>query len=89
MRTVNKTGPSAQRKQFEEERHAVYVIDVISIDESSFWFDMKPGYGWAHKGRRCEASDNYKKSVRWTLLLAICNQRVYDKTTTSVTFATF
>ena len=92
-RVVNKPGLHAKRMAFETERANVLPNQVISIDEASFWFDMKPGYGYSKK-RRLELSDNYKKGVRWTLLLAVSNERVlgwqlYDKSTTSVTFATF
>ena len=90
---VNKPGLHAKRTAFEKKRVNILPGQVISIDESSFWFDMKPGYGYS-KRRRLERSDSYKKGVRWTLLLAVSNERVlgwqlYDKSTTAVTFATF
>jgi len=93
-RVVTKEGLHAHRLQFEQDRLQYSTNDVISIDESSFWFSMKPGYGYAKKGKRLEVNDHYKKNVRWTLLLAVSNDRVltwklYNTSCTSATFADF
>lgn len=93
-RVVSKPGLHELRQQFEEERTHVSTDEVISIDESSFWFDMKPAYGYSKRGHRLHVDDHYKKAVRWTLLLAVSNERVlgwklYDASTTSQTFAEF
>lgn len=87
-RVVSKPGLHELRQQFEEERTHVSTDEVISIDESSFWFDMKPAYGYSKRGHRLHVDDHYKKAVRWTLLLAVSNERVlgwklYDASTTS------
>ena len=46
QRVVTKPGLHMKRKQFEMDRKAHSADDVISIDESSFWFSMKPSYGY-------------------------------------------
>ena len=56
----NKPGLHAKRTAFEKKRVNILPGQVIPIDESSFWFDMKPGYGYS-KRRRLERSDSYKK----------------------------
>lgn len=93
-RVVSKEGLHEKRKQFEMERAQHSPDAAASIDEASFWFSMKPGYGYCQKGKRLEMNDHYKKNYRWTLLLAVCNERIlswklYDTSCTGNTFAEF
>jgi putative transposase len=50
--------------------------DVVSIDESAIWFDMKPVCGYSPKGRRLTCKAPPRRQDRWSLILAISNSRV-------------
>lgn len=49
---------------------------VVSMDESSFYFDMKPSKGYCHKSRRLKISAEPGGRSRWSLCMAVTNQRV-------------
>ena len=50
---------------------------VISVDESSFFFDAKPSKGLAKRGQRCVASQHSHHRHRLTLLLAVTTDGVH------------
>ena len=49
---------------------------VISIDESSFYFDMKPSYGYCKKSSRLRVPARPGGRSRFSLLLAVANDQV-------------
>jgi hypothetical protein len=49
---------------------------VVSIDESSFYFDMKPAHGYCHRSRRLRVPSRPGGRTRWSLLMAVSNERV-------------
>ena len=49
---------------------------TISIDESAFYFDMKPHYGYSPRGTRARAAKHSHYQSKWTLLMAVSNERV-------------
>jgi transposase/transposase-like protein len=66
-----------KRVQFAAEYSSVYHPDrVVSIDESSFYFDMKPAYGYCHRSRRLSIPARPGGRIRWSLLMAVTNERV-------------
>ena len=76
-RPVHTTEVHDKRVAFAANYSAVYDPDrVVSIDESSFYFDMKPSYGYCHRSRRLRVSSRPGGRVRWSLLMAVSNERV-------------
>jgi transposase len=57
---------------------AVPMWSLISLDEASFDTHMTPLYGWSEKGSKCIFYPRCSKRARkrFSLLLAICNERV-------------
>ena len=49
---------------------------VVSIDESSFYFDMKPSFGYCHRSKRLRQPARTGGRMRWSLLMAVTNDRV-------------
>ena len=48
----------------------------MSIDESSFYFDMKPSMGYCHSTQRLVVPARPGGRTRWSLLMAVTNERV-------------
>lgn len=92
---ATKDGLIAQQRAFCEE-HMQYVDPerVVSIDETSICFDMKPVYGYSHKSKRFRATSRAGERHRWTLIMAVTNERVvgwklHAGATCASTFADF
>ena len=49
---------------------------VVSVDETSFYFDMKPGYGYCHRSHRLACKVSPGGRTRWTLIMAVSNERM-------------
>jgi transposase len=49
---------------------------VISIDESSFYFDMKPSYGYCKRSKRLRVPARPGGRTRFSLLLAVSNEQI-------------
>ena len=75
-RRVCKEGLSEKKLEFSRNLSTIQQENVISIDETAIWFDMKPYYGWAPRGQRLVAKVHNKKQSKWTLLMAVSNNRV-------------
>ena len=66
-----------KRVAFAIDCSAVFDPDrVVSIDESSFYFDMKPAHGYCHRSRRLRVPARPGGRTRWSLLMAVSNERV-------------
>jgi transposase/transposase-like protein len=50
--------------------------DVVSIDESAFFLDMKPSYGYSPRGCRLSVRKQRRHKTRFTLLLAVASNGV-------------
>ena len=82
--TRKKAGRMVTRAGLEDERRSfgrdwMQVVDperVVSIDESSFYFDMKPSYGYCSSSRRLRVAATPGGRTRWSLLMAVTNERV-------------
>ena len=73
-RVVNKEGLDVVRTQFKNQ-----VCDpsqVVSIDESSLYFDMKPLFGYCHSSRRLRTTATPGGRARWSLVMAVASNRV-------------
>lgn len=93
-RVVLKEGLVEERRAFRWQLSVIPPKDVISIDESAFYFDMKPQYGYSKKGTRLKVATHSCRQQRWTLLMAVSSSRVIDyelfqKSCDSVKFASF
>ena len=75
---VEKEGLDEERRTFRWQLGVIPPDDVISIDESAFYFDMKPITGYSKKGTRLKTAVHSKRPQRWTLLMAVSNSRVVD-----------
>jgi transposase len=49
---------------------------VVSIDESSFYFDMKPSFGYSYKSTRLRVKASTGGRTRYSLLMAVTNNRI-------------
>lgn len=66
-----------KRSHFAKEYMSVYDSErVVSIDESSFFFDMKPSKGYCHKSKRLNVSAARGGRARWSLCMAVTNERI-------------
>lgn len=66
-----------KRIAFATDYTSVYDPDrVVSIDESSFYFDMKPSHGYCHRSQRLRVPSRPGGRTRWSLLMAVSNERV-------------
>lgn len=66
-----------KRVAFAKDYSAVYDPDrVVSIDESSFYFDMKPSHGYCNRSSRLRVPSRPGGRTRWSLLMAVTNERV-------------
>lgn len=73
---VCKDGLHAKRMAFEAEREHILPGQVISIDETGFYFSMKPAYGYKYRGLRLEVKDHFQRHKHWSLLAAVCNSHI-------------
>jgi hypothetical protein len=75
---VNKEGLSGVRKAWCDDSVTLDWSKIISVDESSFYYDMTPAYGYSRRGRRLYTSTGATnlKRVRWSLLTAVSADRV-------------
>jgi transposase len=77
--TRKKTIPELENKraEFGQSFNDVYHPDrVVSIDESSFYFDMKPSHGYCHRSQRLRVPARPGGRIRWSMLMAVTNERV-------------
>ena len=66
-----------QRQIFARDISSLYDPErVVSIDESSFYFDMKPAYGRCRKSERLRVPARPGGRTRWSLIMAVTNQKV-------------
>ena len=73
----NKDSLPLQRSQFAKDFTSVIDPErVVSIDESSFYFDMKPSYGYCASWKRLKIPALPGGRTRWSLLMAVTNDRV-------------
>ena len=76
-RMVRTNEVDAKRLIFAEKYSAVYDPDrVVSVDEYSFYFDMKPSYGYCHRSKRLNVPSRPGGRTRWSLLMAVTNTSV-------------
>lgn len=73
---VEKGGLLEKRQAHCNSMQFIHQSEVISIDESAFYLDMKPSYGYSKRGQRLAVAKHPKFHTRWTLLLAISSERV-------------
>lgn len=73
---VEKPGLNDQRAAYRTRAMAIDPSKVDSIDESAFWFDMKPVYGYSPRGKRLSVKAAPNKQRRWSLIMAVSNDRV-------------
>ena len=67
----------SKRHAFAKDYSAVYDPHrVVSVDESSFYFDMKPSHGYCHRSKRLNVPSKPGGRTRWSLLMAVTNARV-------------
>lgn len=74
----SKRPDAGKMRTFESAVGAVPVSSIISLDEASFDTHMTPLYGWSTRGSKCIFYPRHSKRARkrFSLLLAICNERV-------------
>jgi transposase len=73
----NRTAASPEkRKNFAERIKYIDKERVVSIDESSFYFSMKPAYGYCHTSQRIRTPVTPGGRTRYSLLMAVTNERV-------------
>jgi transposase len=66
-----------KRIRFAQEYSAVYdPARVVSIDESSFYFDMSPSRGHCHRSQRLRVPARKGGRTRWSLLMAVSDEQV-------------
>jgi hypothetical protein len=66
-----------QRQIFANEISSLYDPErVVSIDESSFYFDMKLAYGRCRRSERLRVPARPGGRTRWSLIMAVTNQKV-------------
>ena len=75
-RYVHKEGNNEVILNFAKSCTTIDPSQVISIDESSFYFDMKPSYGYIHKSNRLRVKANTGGRTRYSLLMAVTNNRI-------------
>ncbi len=81
--TFKKTARYVMTQDVEDKRK-IYAQDsalydpsrVLSIDESSFYFDMKPSQGYCHRSRRLRVPARKGGRTRWSLLMAVSDEKV-------------
>jgi transposase len=66
-----------KRAAFANDYSSIYdPARVVSIDESSFYFDMKPSHGYCQRSRRLSLPARPGGRIRWSLLMAVTNSSV-------------
>ena len=76
-RSVSTEKVEDARLAFANDKSSLYDPErVVSIDESSFYFDMKPSYGYCHRTKRLSVPARPGGRTRWSLLMAVTNERV-------------
>lgn len=50
--------------------------NIVSIDESAFYTNSLPSYGWSKKNTKCTVEQPVEKKIRYSLLLAISNKKI-------------
>ena len=77
FRVVASPSLEAARIKFAADYAAMYDADrVVSVDESSFYFDMAPSFGYCSRSKRLRIPARAGGRVRWSLIMAVTNQRV-------------
>jgi len=76
-RTIDRPGLHTERVAFAANHLGqISAGRVVSIDESSFYFDMKPTHGYGHRSCRLQMTSRPGGRTRWSLLLAVTNSSV-------------
>jgi transposase len=95
QRVVTRPDLAEKRELFARERQRDWNTDnVVSIDESAIYFDMRPSYGYARRSQRLAVAKHAAARCRWSLLMAVSNDRVLGwklikGSVTSLVFADF
>lgn len=77
VRVFQRPGLDEERKLFAEQHLTVWPTGrAISIDETAFYFDMKPAFGYSHKSRRLCVNKHVGEKCRWSCVMAVCDERV-------------
>ena len=77
FRVVASPSLEEARRKFATDYAALYDVDrVVSVDESSFYFDMAPSFGYCSRSKRLKIPARAGGRVRWSLIMAVTNQRV-------------
>ena len=75
-RLVNREDLEHTRRTFAIHMSAVHPNNVVSIDETGVYIDMKPSYGYSRRGHRCTVSQTAGWRHRYTVLMAVSNDIV-------------
>jgi transposase len=91
---VQRPGLDEQRADFARNIVAMNPDTVISVDESGFYMDMKPSFGYSRRGQRLHAMKHPNYRDKWTLLMAVGTKGVihwelFKGACTSAIFAAF
>ena len=83
-RYFNKSMEDVKEKEivFKDTIKKINIDDIISIDESYFYFNETPKYGWSEKGNKCVIQKPFKRNKQ-SLLLAISNKKILKQHITS------
>ena len=83
-RYFNKSMEDVKEKEivFRDTIKKINIDDIISIDESYFYFNETPKYGWSEKGNKCVIQKPFKRNKQ-SLLLAISNKKILKQHITS------
>lgn len=71
------------RRAFSDLVRNIPVDDIISLDETSFYTQMNPHYGWSPKGTRLTCPIQRKQSGRYSVTSAICSTGLLHQTVVS------
>ena len=75
-RTVIADDVEQRRASFAGVMKGVGMDQVISIDETAVYVDMKPSYGYSKRGKRCMVSQSKGWRQHFTVLMAVSNRSV-------------
>jgi transposase len=76
-RRVTRDGLEQEQADFCS-NHMVYIDPerCVSLDETSFYFDMKPSFGYSHRSSRFRITSQTGGRARWSLIMAVTDERV-------------
>jgi transposase len=77
---VEKDGLAEKKSYFARQLGELSQHDVLSVDETGIWFDMKPSYGYSKRGQRLRRPVSNYKQTKYTLIMAVsCDEVVHTK----------